>query len=236
VIGAVGNDRADAAPGAAICYDSSSPTASMDRDFASAAERAMHAHLPVVGYDGSLGVSERYFRTLARTQCALILGFPVDQESPDPPDGLAVTQPYLRTGYVLASLGRPRMLASLRPGETVAVVTATAPDFYLVGAFGKDPHLAPDVFQTPDEAIAALLSHEAAVAMLWAPSVVRYNARHGAHIRMSALPLHHAAFAMAALYDPESKPLADRFDRAIVALRRTGDLQRLTQPYTVESH
>lgn len=229
--------RSAVAPSPAICVDSSSPSAALDRRVALAALHAAGVSAAVNSYDGSAGVSERFFRFLARRQCALVMGFPVDALAPDPPSGLALTAPYAQTGYVLAAIGAPQTLRSLPKGAVIAVGMATTPNFYLVGSFGKVPPYKADVYQTQEQALDALVRGEARYAMVWAPSVARYRALHPSvpPLGTSLLPFPHAAWSLAALYAPSSAPLARRFETGVARLRADGTLLVLTRSAQPES-
>ena len=189
-------------------------------------------------YDGSTGVSERFFGYLARTQCALIMGFPVDSVNPDPPGALRLTQSYLETGYVIASLHRHRTLASIPTGAIVSVGSSTVPNFYLVGALGPARSFVSDVHLTQDEALEALVRHRAPVAMVWAPSVVRFEAEHAGapHILMTALPIPHARWGVAALYAAANAAFAKRFNAALATLKTNGTLARYSAPVGLEAN
>ena len=215
---------------AGVCVDTSSPSAALDRRVASAAFAAAGDVATIVAYDGSHGVSEKYFRALAREECAVVMGFPVDAQAPDPPSGLKLTAPYYATGYVLATLAKPRELAALPHDATIAVGTATAPDFYLVGAFGHVPPYRLDVHQTQEQVLDALATHGALAAMAWGPSVERYRRAHpSVRIAMTPLAIPHGRWSFAALYDPRRSSDARRFERGLRALSASGRLQRLAR-------
>jgi ABC-type amino acid transport substrate-binding protein len=160
------------------------------------------------------------------------MGFPVDLTDPDPPDGLAFTKPYLTTAYVLVARSDVRQ-ATLRPGMTIAVGMATAPHFYLAGAFGKVPDYTTDTYQSQEQVLDALLGGRADAAMVWAPSLVRYEGLHPrAHsLRVSPLTIQHARWRIAALYLQTDSAQARRFDHALDLLARSGQLQTIVKPY-----
>ena len=234
VLGAALAGRSLAAQQANVCVDTSSPTVAVDRRVARAAFAAVGYATAFVSYDGSAGIAEKYFRYLARSRCALVMGFPVDPVAPDAPGGLALTAPYYATGYVLASFGHAVTLADLSHHATVAVGTATAPDFYLVGAFGSVPPYRPDVYQSEEEAIAAVVARTDDAAMVWGPSVERYRAVHPAAKRLvsTSLPIAHGRWHLAALYAPPSHATASAFERGLATLRTSGELARLTASST----
>ncbi len=238
-------DRASAPSAPRICVDASSPTASIDRGVARAALAVMHASAAIAPYDGSSGVSDGFFRFLARKRCALVMGFPVDRAAPDPPGGLALTRAYLRTGYVvatlghadgIAALGHARGIAELPRGAMVAVGSGTPPHFYLAGSLGPAPSYHADVYATQDEALDALVRRADPAALVWQPSVVRYGATHpnAPHLVTAPLPIDHGAWSLAALYDPRNQPFAKRFDDALAALRASGALAKLTRSVHLE--
>jgi len=211
-----------------VCVDSSSPTAALDRRVAGAAFAATGGRAAIVPFDGSHGVSEKYFRALARDECALVMGFPVDAAAPDPPAGLKLTSGYYATGYVLATLGAARSLASLPHDTSIAVGVATAPDFYLVGEFGPVPHYELSVFQNQQQVLDALAARAVTAAMAWDPSVEAYRAAHP-RVRLATTALHvpHGAWTFAALYDPRRRIAARRFERGLQLLSTNGRLSRI---------
>jgi ABC-type amino acid transport substrate-binding protein len=217
-----------------ICLDSSSPSFALDRKIVAALPAAGEAVTPFV-YDGGEGVSERFFKYLSRTKCGLIMGYPVDLANPDPPDGLALTDPYLSTAYVLVSRTKTTH-AALKSGTTIAVGMATAPHFYLAGAFGPTPNFVTNTYQTQEQVLDALGAHQAAVAMVWEPSLVRYDLTHPAARSWYTASLHiqHGRWKMAALYPEDDTAAAKRFDAAIRRLQLSGELAALTKPYTWE--
>ncbi len=187
-------------------------------------------------YDGGEGVSERFFQYLSRTKCSVIMGFPVDVAEPDPPDGLAVTAPYLDTAYVLVSRGKLTQ-ATLKPGMTIAVGMGTAPHFYLAGALGNVPNYTTNTFVTQPEVLNALMRHQADAAMAWEPSVVQYRQSHaGARTwTMSQLNIQHAHWKIAALYPERNAALAARFNAALARLKASGGLAPIVRPYSLET-
>jgi ABC-type amino acid transport substrate-binding protein len=217
-----------------VCLDSSSPLYAADRRIVAALARFGDPLTPFV-FDGGSGVSERFFQYLNRTKCALIMGFPVDLTDPNPPDGLALTKPYLTTAYVLVARTALRQ-ETLRPGMTIAVGMATSPHFYLAGAFGKVPNYTADTYQSQEEVLRALLSGRSDAAMVWEPSLVRYQATHpearGLHV--SPLRIQHARWRIAALYRQTDPAQARRFEGALYRFERSGRLELIVKPYERE--
>jgi hypothetical protein len=218
-----------------VCLDSSSPSFAADRRVVASLARFGDPLRPFV-FDGGSGVSDRFFQYLSRTKCALIMGFPVDQINPDPPDGLALTKAYLTTAYVLVAR-TPLRLESLRPGMTIAVGMATPPHFYLVGAFGKVPNYTAATYQSQEEVLDALVSGRADAAMVWEPSLVRYQATHAKArgLHLSPLRIQHARWRIAALYRQTNAAQARRFESALYHLERSGQLESIVGPYEREN-
>jgi polar amino acid transport system substrate-binding protein len=217
------------------CLDSSSPSYAADRQIVASLARFGDPLTPFV-FDGGSGVSERFFQYLSHTKCALIMGFPVDLTDPDPPAGLALTKSYLTTAYVLVARA-PLRQETLRPGMTIAVGMATSPHFYLAGAFGKVPNYTADTYQSQEQAMQALLSRRADAAMVWEPSLIRYQAAHpqarGLHV--SPLKIQHARWHIAALYLQTDRTQARRFESALNRLARSGQLESIVKPYEREN-
>jgi ABC-type amino acid transport substrate-binding protein len=235
-LGLCGPGRAAAAARSnTACLDSSSPSYAADRRIVASLGAYGDPLTPFV-FDGSSGVSDRFFGFLSRTKCAVIMGFPVDSTDPDPPDGLAFTKPYLTTAYVLVARNNVHQ-ATLRPGMTIAVGMATAPHFYLAGAFGKVPDYMADTYQSQEQVIAALVAGRADAAMVWEPSLVRYQALHPAaqSLHVSPLTIQHARWRIAALYLQTDPAQGQRFDRALERLARSGQLEAIVKPYQREN-
>jgi ABC-type amino acid transport substrate-binding protein len=229
-----GRAAAASGPPHTACFDASSPSYAADRRIIASLGKFGDSLTPFI-FDGSSGVSDRFFQYLSRTKCSLIMGFPVDLTDPDPPDGLAFTRPYLTTAYVFLARGNLRQ-ATLRPGMTIAVGMSTAPHFYLAGAFGKVPNYTADTYQTQEQVIDALLLGRADAAMVWQPSLVRYRAAHAAAraLRASPLAIQHARWRIAALYLKTDPSQALRFNGALERLERSGQLEAIVKPYEPE--
>ena len=187
-------------------------------------------------FDGSTGVSDRFFQFLGRTKCAVIMGFPLDLTDPDPPAGLAFTKPYMTTAYVLVARA-PLRQALLRPGMTIAVGMATSPHFYLAGAFGKVPSYTADTYQTQEQVVQALLAKRADAAMMWKPSLVRYQAAHpeARGLFVSPLNIQHARWRIAALYLQTDPIQGRRFESALNGLTQSGQLKTIVKAYEREN-
>lgn len=225
----LGAEAPAASKNVAVCIDSSSPTATIDRRVVAAVARSVGSAPPSYEFDGSRGVSDRFFRFLMRNQCGLIMGFPVDFRNADAPRGLALTPGYFETGYVLVGLGHALTVAAIPRNASVAVGLGTVPNFYLVGALSDaPPPLKAEGFSTQDEALDALVKHQVAAAMLWEPSVRNYRRHHHDSLVISKLPIDHARWRLAALFDPLKPQLAKTFERGLASLKSSGELATIT--------
>jgi ABC-type amino acid transport substrate-binding protein len=238
LLGLCGPGRGGAADlrSATACLDSSSPSYAADRRIVASLGHYGDPLTPFV-FDGSSGVSDRFFTFLSHTKCGVIMGYPVDLTDADPPNGLAFTKPYLTTAYVLVTK-RALTQATLKPGMTVAVGMATSPHFYLAGAFGKVPAFTADTYQTQEQVLEALLNGRADAAMVWKPSLVRFAAGHATAraLHVSPLNIAHARWHIAALY-LESDPAEERrFDDALARFARSGQLTAIVKPYQMENN
>ena len=120
---------------------------------------------------------------------------------------------------------------------TIAVGMATAPHFYLAGAFGKVPNYTADTYQTQEQVLDALMAGRADAAMVWKPSLARYAAAHPAAraLHVSPLSIQHARWRIAALYLETDTAQGRRFARALERLKRSGQLETIVQPYEWEN-
>lgn len=215
-----------------VCIDKSSPSAQMDLGVARAIGHLRGEAAKVSWFDGQGddddGLSARKLRKLA-SGCELVLGFPVDAQSPALPDGVSATQPYARTGFVLVTRKRaPASLDQLPKDSVVAVTYMTAPNLY----FASYPTLSPQVFISDAESLRAVSRGKVAGAMLWRPYVARHLGDKAAGgLKVSALAEPHADWNLVALYVDGSQAAARQFEQDIEQLRLSGQLQRLLQPY-----
>ena len=217
-----------------VCIDKSSPTAAMDRNLAQAVATNEGNTLRVHEFDGSGdddGFDLKEFNKLAKQNCSLVLGFPIDADQQGVPPGLQATTPYGHTGFVLVTAkgSNATTLDQLPKHSDVAVTYQTTPNLYFV----DHPGVQADVHLTDDDALKALESHKVHAAMLWQPTVVRFLADRHESARFSYHELHepHAQFNLVALYDSEHAPVAAAFEQAIVAMSSSGELARVLTPY-----
>ena len=113
--------------------------------------------LSVTPFDGGgddEGFTTKKFRQLLTSQCALVMGYPVDTVGGAVPPGLLATKPYAQTGFVLVTAPgeTARTLADLAPGTEVAVTYQTAPNLY----FPDHGNIQPDVHTSDSDTMQAV--------------------------------------------------------------------------------
>ncbi|HEY0198397.1 MAG TPA: c-type cytochrome [Rhodanobacter sp.] len=217
-----------------VCIDKSSPTAPMDTALAHAVATQEGSTLKIRLFDGNGdddGFDLKEFNKLAKTDCSLVLGFPIDADAHDVPAGLQATTPYGHTGFVLVTpkASKASTLDQLPRHSDVAVTYQTTPNLYFV----DHPGVQADVHMTDTDTLKALEHHAVSAAMVWQPTVVRYLAsRHeAARFAYHELDEPHAQFNLVALYDGDHAAAAETFDKAIAALADSGRLSTVLAPY-----
>jgi polar amino acid transport system substrate-binding protein len=217
----------------ALCVDRSSPMAQTDVAVAQAVAAQTHTHAKIHYFDGSgddEGFDLKEFNTLATSSCDLVLGFPVDADSPGLPDGLKATAAYGHTGFmlVLPTKNTASSLATLGQGTRIAVTYQTTPNLFFV----DHPALVADVHLTDDDGLAALDKGKVGAAMLWGPTVAKHlkALKETSRFRSVELTEPHARFDLVALYDEQHADAARRFDEAVTALNTDGQMGKLLSP------
>lgn len=220
-----------------VCIDTSNPMAPVESRLAQAVAAHEHATLDVHRFDSNAGdPDEAYdmqdFAKLADKHCALVMGFPIDVDATRVDlGGLRATAPYAHTGFALVApkASRATTLAQLPRGSKVEVTYLTTPNMYFI----EHPDLIAGVARNTDEALKTLVAGDVDAAMLWQPAVTRYLAEHHLANRYAVHPLRleHANFNLVALYDTGHASEAAAFERAIAAMRASGQLRKLLAPY-----
>jgi mono/diheme cytochrome c family protein len=228
-LGAGGTQAADLT----LCVDKSSPMAQTDVAVAQAVGSQTHTKTKIHYFDGSGdddGFDLKEFNALAKASCDLVLGFPVDADSPGLPDGLKATTPYGHTGFVLVvpSASKATSLDDLAHGTRVAVTYQTTPNLF----FLAHPTVSADVHLTDDDGLAALDKGKAGAAMIWGPTVAKHlkAVNEAGRFRTIELTEAHARFDLVALYDDAHADAAKRFEEAVTALGADGQLGKLLSP------
>jgi mono/diheme cytochrome c family protein len=208
-------------PTLSVCIDSASASAARDQTIAEAVARQEGATLHVAHFDGANdddGVSVKEFQKLLGSACSLVMGYPVDRTDPAAPPGTMQTKAYDETGFVLVvPAGSPaKNLADLPNGTKVAVTFETAPNLY----FLRHANVKPDVHETDDETLDALLRGQVRAAMVWQPTLRKYlGATPSARLISYPLAEPHARWAVVALYTARGAEDARRFEATLAALR-----------------
>lgn len=234
LLGAVSSHRAEAGT-LSVCVDRASPTAMLDARLAHAALGGEGWRVRVVPYvgigRGGDGFPVRRFAKMAQSDCALIMGFPVDATAAHLPPDVRATAPYADTGFVLAAPPAevPATLDGLRAGSEIGIADL---DTVAGLALAAHPRLTMHVYPDNDAMLAALARGRIAAALVWQPDLADYERRHP-HVRLGFRRLHeaHLGWRLVALYAPQAEFAARRFERGMEALRADGRLADLIAPY-----
>lgn len=235
ILGAVLTHRAEAAVWR-VCIDQANPTSATDERVARAIADSQGNSLSVVPFEGygkgGDGFPLSRFAKMAQSDCALIMGFPVDFTSPNLPPQVSATSPYASTGFVLVRRGRPAhmSLADLPKGSEVGIAQL---DTYAGTLYAEFPDIVMHVYPTDAEMLADLAANRIAAAMAWQPTIESYATRHArrANLSVRQLPGRHMLWNLVALYAPESGTTAKQFDQGLRTLAAGGQLGRLIRPY-----
>lgn len=237
VLGAVTSHRAEAAHEATVCIDETNPTATMDARVAKAAlagEGYSVREVRFVGHgkETSDGFPVGKFAKLAASECALIMGFPVDVTSPHLPPGVAATAPYARTGFVLVENagGKPLALDALPHGSEVGIAQL---DTWAGLLYSAHPNIVMHVYPNDAEMLADLEHHKIAAGLTWLSILEGYKAGPGKHARLHTQLLsgQHMEWNLVALYAGSADAVPSAFQRGLDKLRGDGSLDKLIAPY-----
>ncbi len=237
LVGAVLLHRAGSAAELNVCIDQANPTAAMDVRVARAVAKTEGNSVKVVPFEGygkgGDGFPMGRFAKMAETDCALIMGFPVDRTRPDLPPRVEATAPYASTGFVLVrrASAREMTLAALPKGSEVGIAQL---DTYAGLLYSQYPNIVMHVYPTETEMLADLQAGRIAAGLAWQPTIESYETAHGhrAALRVSPLPGAHMQWDLVALYMPASHDAALLFDRGLRNIAVSGELERLITPYT----
>ncbi len=181
---------------------------------------------------GGDGFPISHFAKLARDQCQLIMGFPIDAGGPNLPPHVEATEPYASTGFVLVrrSGSQDVSLGALRNGSEVGIAQL---DTYAGLLFSEHPNIVMHVYPEDEEMLADLQARQIVAGLAWQPSIERYRLSHPRQNGFSVhiLPGKHMVWNLVALYAPESHAAAESFNKGLIQLRSNGRLARLIAPY-----
>ncbi len=222
------------------CVDKANPMFSADQAVAKAAAASAKDDAVFVVRDSSTddedqdsGVDQAKFLQKLAKKCDLIMDFPVEAGEPgDLPDGMAVSVPYVRTGFVAASDGAlVKNFAAMTKSGKVGVVMLTPASTYFTEANVS----AEEVFDTNGALYAALRQGQVNVALLWQPWLVNELAARPEPVKTEFLAMPHTVWNVVALYPQTaaSRDAVKRFDAGIHALERGGKLGALIAPFGV---
>lgn len=208
-----------------LCVDSASPTASLDTRLAEAIATVEGKTVRVERYDGTggeRGYRLRNYLELTAERCDFVLGFPL-AGGDGLPEGVRATAAYAQTGFVLVTRAATQAgsLDALAAGTRVAVTYNTTPNLW----FDRHPALQRVIVETDAEAVAAIVSGEAAAALLWRPAVAALSA--ATPLRTVAIDEPGARWSLVALYGTRAAAQAAAFDSAVAQLRTRGELGRI---------
>jgi hypothetical protein len=223
-----------------FCVDKANPMFSVDQAVAKASAAAAKDDAAFVVRDSSTddedqdsGVDQAKFLKKLAKHCDLIMDFPVEAGEPgDLPDGMAVSVPYVRTGFVAASdRTLVKSFAAMTRDGKVGVVMLTPASTYFTEANVS----AEQVFDTNGDLYAALRQGQVNVALLWQPWLVNELAARPAPLNTEFLAMPHTVWNVVALY-PQMAGRSDAvsgFDNGIRALERGGRLAAVIAPFGV---
>lgn len=234
LLGALLLQRAAAAVN--VCFDQSNPASSVDLRVARAAltaagERRVQA-VPFEGQGkGDDGFPVRRFARLAREQCDLIVGFPVDASDPHLPPQVLATPAYARTGFVWIGRSPLPAPAELPQGAVVGIAEL---DTWVALLFPAHPDWRMQAYPRDAELLAALRADVLKTGVIWQPYLVAEEKRSGARpLSFRRLEMPHLVWDLVALYAPGSHAAAERFARGLQTLEDRGRLAGLIAPYAL---
>ncbi|MDR3516745.1 MAG: c-type cytochrome [Azospirillaceae bacterium] len=222
-------------PHARVCIDTASPAAAINRSVAQAVAHEAGWSLTVKATEWSEpgdddGVGPEEFLAMARKDCDLLMGYPMDAYHIVPPPGLNVTQAYLHTGFVLVGHGAVPEWTGLPVGTTVGVTYNTPANLLLVERRGADAM----IYDSESRTIAAVRSGQVPLALVWELSVNADSVGNDS-LTIRHLGLPQADWVLAALYADRANDLGEAFDKALDHLRQNGQLAALTKAATPPS-
>ena len=229
--------RAEASSAIRVCVDQTNPTSIIDADIARAAVATQGYAIEEVrfvghGKEADDGFPIGRFARMAKSDCQLIMGFPVDVGSPHLPPGVQSTPPYASTGFVLVERGRgePTPLEQLPNGSEVGIAQL---DTWAGMLFSTHPNIVMHVYAEDAEMLADLQNKRITAGLTWQPFLHGWELGHGGGSQLTArvLPGKHMLWNLVALYAADAQHSADIFARGLDALRASGKLEKLIKPY-----
>jgi polar amino acid transport system substrate-binding protein len=236
ILGAVLMHRAEAADLLTVCIDQANPTARMDLRVARAAAKTQGygiKKVPFVGYGkGDDGFPPSRFSKMAKSDCQIIMGFPVDMSNPNLPPNVLATSAYASTGFVLVSRGNSKNLglSELPKGSEVGIAQL---DTYAGLLYAIHPNIVMHVYEKDAMMLADLAARHIAAGVAWQPFIESYESSHPkrASLNMRVLPDKHMLWNLVALYGSDFQDAANVFNKGLYELQTQGKLKSLVAPY-----
>ncbi len=198
--------------------------------------RTLEAHWVTVPTRGGLGKALR--AAFAARTCEIFAGVPLAEGRNEDvqAQGLAATQPYLRTGYALVAGrgGAVRTLEDARQARRVGVVSATPADVYL---FEQQMHRRP--YGSNDALLAALAADEIDAALVWLPALARASTGGlrlwpGA-LRAGAVQDVRLQVGFVVALSPAATLAMDALDQGLASMGRDGVIESIARRYALEA-
>jgi ABC-type amino acid transport substrate-binding protein len=221
-----------------MCLDKANPIFTVDQAVANAVAKNQNVAADLIVMDsvkdgdGRLSGKglDKYLQTLA-ARCDVIMGFPVEAGHATLPTNMAATLPYVRTGFVAATIGAPAPSFStmVAKQKTMGVVMLTVPSTYFTAQNMTDEH----VYYSNAELLTALDDGEINAALIWQPWLVQQLAGHPQSLRVSHLAMAHAVWNIVGLYPEADKNSAAvrMFNHGVASLAASGGLAKIIKPY-----
>lgn len=237
VLGAVLMHRVEAAPILNVCVDQTNPTMAMDARVARAAAKTQGYSVHEVKFIGhgklpSDGFPISRFAKMAKSECQIIMGFPVDVDHPQLPPGVKATSAYASTGFVIVGLGTtvPKPLGDLPKKTQVGIAHL---DTWAGTLFASHPNMVMNVYPHDADMLADLEQKKIDAGLAWQPFLEGYEHRHVGHAPFGfhIIDGKHMTWDLVALYAPDSEKYSSIFNKGVKALRDSGDLDKLVKPY-----
>ena len=174
---------------------------------------------------------QRFFAKLSKS-CDLIMGFPVEANDQNVPDGMGASRPYASTGFVTVSTAAEiPSFARMVSSEKVGVVFLTVASTYFTAQTMSAEH----VYYTNHDLYGALLSGEINSALIWQPWLVNELAAHPRKLNVAKLDMPHAGWNIVALYPHAAAHggAVKRFNQALTTLAASGRLSEIVTPYKI---
>lgn len=179
--------------------------------------------------DTAHGDNAKSLKQIAR-QCDLVMGFPLQDDGGNIPQGMRATRPYVRTGFVAVGQGDVSggFKGLLNKGN-IGVLSMSPATTYFTAANMSHEH----IYFTNDQLFSAMLNGEVKTALIWRPWLTQELALHPNAVNVSELSMPYANWNVVALYPQtgQNDAAAKNFDNAIASLEASHQLGMIVKPY-----